>query len=70
MKACAHETCPAGGAGRGPFTRNEPRPTPGLLRSVICYLILALAAVAVVAEGSAKAITASPAGVYVSAVFV
>jgi hypothetical protein len=46
-----------------PVHKNEPRPTPGL-RSVICYLTLALdfdlSAAAAVAEGSAKAITASP----------
>jgi hypothetical protein len=47
----------AGGPGRSPFTRNEPRPTPGLLR--ISYLAFALAAAAS-SEGSAKAITASP----------
>ena len=38
--------------------KNEPRPTPGLLR--ISYLVFALAAAAVLDEGSAKAITASP----------
>jgi hypothetical protein len=41
-----------------PVHKNEPRPTPGLLR--INYLAFALAAAAAVAEGSAKAITASP----------
>jgi hypothetical protein len=66
----AHETFAVGGrAGRGPFTKNEPRPTPGLLRSVIWpYRTCALAAAATAgflaaaatAEGSAKAITASP----------
>ena len=48
---------------RGPFIKNEPRPTPGLLRSVIRYLTLtfdfALSPAAAMAEGSAKAMTAS-----------
>jgi hypothetical protein len=47
-----------------PVQKNEPRPTPGLPRSVICYLTLECfapaSAAAVMAEGSAKAITASP----------
>jgi hypothetical protein len=46
-----------------PVHKYEPRPTAGL---PICYLAFALAAVAALAEGSAKAITASPsrAGAY------
>src|SRR5262249_2917986 len=48
--------------------KNEPRPIRYL--TPITYLTLALAAVAAMAEGSAKAITASPDGVYVSAVLV
>jgi hypothetical protein len=52
---------PPSGRGRPqPVRKNELRPTPGLLR--ISYLVLALlaSAAAAVAEGSAKAITASP----------
>jgi hypothetical protein len=49
---------PLSGSGPQPVHKNEPRPTPGLLR--ISYLAFALAAAAAVAEGSAKAITASP----------
>ncbi len=43
-----------------PVHKNEPRPTPGLLR--ISYWVFAFlaAAAAAVAEGCAKAITASP----------
>jgi len=52
---------PSGGGPR-PVHRNEPRPTAGLLR--MNYLTLPLLAAAfsaaAVAEGSAKAITASP----------
>jgi hypothetical protein len=51
---------PSGG-GRSPFTRTS-HGQPGLFRSVICYLTLALAAAAAVAVGSAKAITASALG--------
>src|ERR1700679_899854 len=47
------------GARPQPVHKNEPQPTPGLLR-ISCYLAFALAAAAVVADGSAKAITASP----------
>ena len=44
-----------------PVQKNEPRPTPGLIRSVICYLTLTLDldAAAFTAEGSAKATTKS-----------
>ena len=56
----------ARGDGPQPVHENEPRPTPGLFRSVICYLTLtrdlALSAAAATAEGSAKAITASALG--------
>jgi hypothetical protein len=58
----------APGGGPQSVHKNGPRPTPGLLR--ISYLAFALAAAAAVDEGSAKAITASPDGVYVSSVFV
>jgi hypothetical protein len=56
---------PPSGGGPPPVHKNEPRPTPGLLQSVICYLTLpllaaVLSAAAATAEGSAKAITASP----------
>jgi hypothetical protein len=44
--------------GPQPVHKNEPRPTPGL--SPPGYLAFALAAAAVRADGSAKAITASP----------
>jgi hypothetical protein len=68
------ELLQAPGAGRSPFIKNEPRPTPGLLR--MSYLTLALSAsapafsaaaaffpaAAATAEGSAKAITASALG--------
>src|ERR1700722_5741299 len=42
-----------------PVHENGPRSTPYLLQ-ISCYLAFALAAAAVTAEGSAKAITASP----------
>jgi len=53
----------ASGTQPQPVHKNEPRPTPGLLR--ISYLAFALpaavfSAAAAMAEGSAKAITASP----------
>jgi hypothetical protein len=54
---------PLGGAFREPTAaRSQERATANSrpLRSVICYLTLALAAAAAVAEGSAKAMTASP----------
>ncbi len=59
----------SGGRNSGSSGQNEPRPTDRP-PPISCYLAFGFAAVAVVAEGSAKAITASPDGVYVSAVFV
>jgi hypothetical protein len=49
---------PLSGGGPQPVHKNEPRPTLGLLQT--SYLAFALAAAAAVAEGRAKAITASP----------
>jgi hypothetical protein len=66
---CSCSRCGLPGPGRKPVHKNGPRPTPGLLR--MSYLTLALcasalsaaaffSAAAAMAEGSAKAITASP----------
>jgi hypothetical protein len=56
--------CRLSGGGPQPVHKNEPRPTPDLIRSVICYLTLTLdfdlSAAAASSAGSAKAITASP----------